>query len=216
MIKGVLFDMDGLMFDTERIWSESWLETGRQWGIPITEAIVCSMRGRNHDGCDEICRQNFGPQFDAPAFRAAATQRMRAQVDRDGVPVKPGLKALLQELRRRDIPAILATSTTRNTALSYLERAGVGEYFKGAVCGDEVQNSKPHPEVFLKAAALTGAAPQCCMVLEDSPNGIRAGAAAGCVPVMVPDLTLPDGEMQSLAAHIIPSLADAIPLLDEL
>ena len=133
-----------------------------------------------------------------------------------GLPKRPGLDELLEELARRDLPAVLATSTGRATALRYLELARVNRYFKGAVCGDEVEHGKPAPDIFLRAAALAGAAPGQCMVLEDSPNGLRAGAAAGCRAVMVPDLDPATPELAALAAAVVPSLREAIPLLDTL
>ena len=129
---------------------------------------------------------------------------------------QPGLLPLLEELKARGIPAALATSTTRPTAWGYLTRAGVKDYFAASVCGGEVERPKPNPDVFLKAAGLLGLDPGTCMVLEDSPNGIRAGAAAGCKAVMVPDLMEPTGELRALAAAIVPDLFAVVPLLDTL
>lgn len=216
MIKAVLFDMDGLMFDTERMYHDSWLELGRQRGIAMTEALVAEMRGRNREGCVALCKAAFGPDFDFMELRSACVERMEAQIAAKGLPKRPGLDELLEELARRGLPAVLATSTGRATALRYLELAGVSRYFKGAVCGDEVEHSKPAPDIFLRAAALAGAAPGQCMVLEDSPNGLRAGAAAGCRAVMVPDLDPATPELAALAAAVVPSLREAIPLLDAL
>ena len=149
-------------------------------------------------------------------LRGACVERMEAQIAAKGLPKRPGLDELLEELARRDLPAVLATSTGRVTALRYLELARVNRYFKGAVCGDEVEHGKPAPDIFLRAAALAGAAPGQCMVQEDSPNGLRAGAAAGCRAVMVPDLDPATPELAALAAAVVPSLREAIPLLDTL
>ena len=215
MIKAVLFDMDGLMFDTERMYHDSWLELGRQRGLAMTEALA-GMRGRNREGCVALCKAAFGPEFDFMELRGACVERMEAQIAAKGLPKRPGLDELLEELARRDLPAVLATSTGRATALRYLELARVNRYFKGAVCGDEVEHGKPAPDIFLRAAALAGAAPGQCMVLEDSPNGLRAGAAAGCRAVMVPDLDPATPELAALAAAVVPSLREAIPLLDTL
>ena len=208
MIKAVLFDMDGLMFDTERMYHDSWLELGRQRGLAMTEALVAGMRGRNREGCVALCKAAFGPEFDFMELRGACVERMEAQIAAKGLPKRPGLDELLEELARRDLPAVLA--------LRYLELARVTRYFKGAVCGDEVEHGKPAPDIFLRAAALAGAAPGQCMVLEDSPNGLRAGAAAGCRAVMVPDLDPATPELAALAAAVVPSLREAIPLLDTL
>lgn len=214
MIEAVLFDMDGLMFDTERMYQKAWLQAGRQMGAPMEPEIVDRLRGRNREGCARVCREVFGEDFDFDAMRTACRALMARWIEEDGLPVKPGLYELLAELERRGIPAVLATSTTRDSAWGHLQRAKVDRYFLGAVCGDEVSHSKPDPEVFLKAAALAGKDPARCMVLEDSPAGVRAGAAAGCFTVMVPDLTAPDEELKKLADEILPGLRDVIPLLD--
>ena len=214
MIEAVLFDMDGLMFDTERMYQKAWLQAGRQMGVPMEPEIVDRLRGRNREGCARVCREVFGEEFDFDAMRTACRALMARWIEEDGLPVKPGLYELLAELERRGIPAVLATSTTRDSAWGHLQRAKVDRYFLGAVCGDEVSHSKPEPEVFLKAAALAGKDPARCMVLEDSPAGVRAGAAAGCFTVMVPDLTAPDEELRKLADEILPGLRDVIPLLD--
>ena len=214
MIEAVLFDMDGLMFDTERMYQKAWLQAGRQMGAPMELEIVDRLRGRNREGCARVCREVFGEEFDFDAMRTACRALMARWIEEDGLPVKPGLYELLAELERRGIPAVLATSTTRDSAWGHLQRAKVDRYFLGAVCGDEVSHSKPDPEVFLKAAALAGKDPARCMVLEDSPAGVRAGAAAGCFTVMVPDLTTPDEELKKLADEILPGLRDVIPLLD--
>lgn len=214
MIQAVIFDMDGLMFDTERMYQKAWLQAGRQMGAPMEPEIVDRLRGRNREGCARVCREAFGEDFDFDAMRTACRALMARWIEEDGLPVKPGLYELLAELERRGIPAVLATSTTRDSAWGHLQRAKVDRYFLGAVCGDEVSHSKPHPEVFLKAAALAGKDPARCLVLEDSPAGVRAGAAAGCFTVMVPDLTAPDEELKKLADEILPGLRDVIPLLD--
>ena len=183
-------------------------------GVPMRPEVVDRMRGRNRLGCAQVCREVFGEDFDFDAMRTVCRAIMARWIEEDGLPVKPGLYELLAELERRGIPAVLATSTTRDSAWGHLQRAKVDRYFLGAVCGDEVTRSKPHPEVFLKAAALAGKDPKNCLVLEDSPAGVRAGAAAGCFTVMVPDLTGPDEELKALAGAILPDLTQVIPLLD--
>ena len=214
MIEAVLFDMDGVMFDTERMYQKAWLQAGRQMGVPMEPEIVDRLRGRNREGCARVCREIFGEDFDFDSMRTACRALMARWIEENGLPVKPGLYELLAELERRGIPAVLATSTTRDSAWGHLQRAKVDRYFLGAVCGDDVSRSKPDPEVFQKAAALAGRDPKNCLVLEDSPAGVRAGAAAGCCTVMVPELTAPDEEPRALADEILPGLKDVIPLLD--
>ena len=216
MIEAVLFDMDGLMFDTERLWTEAWMATAEAEGLPVNLDVVVAMRGCNRAGCKRVCLERLGPDFDFDDYQAKARVVMDRLVDEHDLPKKPGLVELLKELERRGLPAVVCTSTRRVITEGYLKRAGINGYFKGLVCGDDVQHGKPDPEVFLKGAALAGRAPERCMVLEDSPNGIRAGAAAGCKAVMVPDLMEPTDELQTLTAAIVPDLFAVVPLLDTL
>ena len=216
MIEAALFDMDGLMFDTERMWAEAWGRVAGTWGLAGIDEVVNGMRGRNREGCRQVCLAAYGADFDFDDFQARAREEMAALIAARGLPKKPGLVALLEELHRRGLPAVVATSTRRSTTQSYLALAEVDRYFRGVVGGDDVSRGKPDPEVFLKAAALAGADPARCLVLEDSPNGVQAGAAAGCRVVMVPDLTAPDEALRALAAAVVPDLFAVIPLLDTL
>lgn len=216
MIEAVLFDMDGLMFDTERMWAQAWLQEGLAMGLPMTEEVVALMRGCNRDGCRRVCCAAFGETVDFDTLHLRARQAMFTMVEERGLTKMPGLDALLAELAARNIPAVVCTSTRSTTTAGYLKRADVDRFFVGIVGGDNVQHSKPHPEVFLKGAALAGKDPARCMVLEDSANGVRAGAAAGCQTVMVPDLTPPNDELRALAAAVVPDLFAVIPLLDTL
>ena len=188
MLQGALFDMDGLMFDTERIGRDGWLAAARQLGIAIPGTVIAAMRGTGTDAC----RALFNAAIPGAHYDEAHALRLRYAdevIRREGLPVKPGLYELLDWLGAQGIPAVLATSTRRETALAYLEAAGVADRFAAAVFGPEVRRPKPAPDVFLAAAAAIGAAPAACVVLEDSPNGLKAARAAGCKAVVVPDLT---------------------------
>ena len=214
MVKGVLFDMDGLMFDTERMSLEAWRFAGRQLGFAPRDEFLLALRGSMGDEARAKLQREFGPGFDYDRTRQVRLTYADSWIEQHGMPVKPGLLPLLEELKARGIPAALATSTTRPTAWGYLTRAGVKDYFAASVCGGEVERPKPNPDVFLKAAGLLGLDPGTCMVLEDSPNGIAAAHAAGCIPVMVPDLTQPDPALRALCARVVPSLDQVIPLLE--
>ncbi|WP_302200796.1 HAD family phosphatase [uncultured Gemmiger sp.] len=187
MIQGVLFDMDGLMFDTERIGRDGWQAAARNLGIAVPESLLVAMRGT---GVAQ-CRALFNAAIPGNLYDTARAQRLQyadAWIEQHGVPVKPGLQALLAWLQTQRIPAVLATSTGREKALGYLRRAGVEQYFAAAVFGPEVAHPKPEPDIFLAAAAAIGAAPEHCVVLEDSPNGLQAAKAARCQAIVVPDL----------------------------
>lgn len=214
MLQGVLFDMDGLMFDTERLGREGWLYAAARLGIVIPEQVVSDMRGTGVDQCRELFNRSIpGGLYDkAHELRISYAEE---QIERHGVPVKPGLGELLEYLRKESIPAVLATSTPRDRAERYLELAGVREDFTAAVCGSEAARPKPAPDIFLAAAAAIGADPGRCVVLEDSPNGLRAAKAAGCRAVVVPDLTPAPPPEEGLWDFNVENLRQVIPLLKQ-
>ncbi len=214
MIKGVLFDMDGLMFDTESVYTIYWKKLAEDRGLTMTEDMVGALRGTTKQAHLLQFHDWFGmneEQGDALIEECHACTA--AHIDRNPVPYKDGLLVLLKELNARGIPAAVATATRRARTEELLARAGIRDCFAATVCGDEVKKGKPDPEVFLRAAAAIGVPPEECIVLEDSHNGIRAAKAAGAMPIMVPDLAPVTDEMRALCTHILPSLNEVIPLL---
>lgn len=212
MIQGVLFDMDGLMFDTERIGRHGWYTAARELGITIPDTVLSSLRGT---GVKE-CRQIFNSAIPGRLYDTARAIRLRFAdefIAQYGLPVKPGLYPLLSWLRENNIPAALATSSNREKAMGYLHQAGVADYFSGAAFGPEVPNAKPAPDVFLLAAASIHADPNACVVLEDSPNGLKAARAAGCRAIVVPDLNPAPPSSDGLWDAKVSTLADVIPVL---
>lgn len=212
MLQGALFDMDGLMFDTERIGRDGWQSAARQLGLTISESLIASMRGTGTDAC----RALFNAAIPGGRYDEARALRLRyaeQTIRREGLPVKPGLTELLGWLRGQGIPAVLATSTRRELAMDYLRMAGVADCFAAAVFGPEVPRPKPAPDVFLAAAAAVGADPAACAVLEDSPNGLKAARAAGCRAIVVPDLTPAPPRAEGLWDACVPTLRDAVPVL---
>ena len=216
MIQGVIFDMDGLMFDTERIYQRASIEAGRRLGAPSTDEVGLRIRGRNVADSRRLFGEMFGDSVDYDAVRAIRTQIADETIAANGLPPKPGLYELVDALDARGIKAALATSTAREKAMQYLALAGLTGRFAASVCGDEVAVSKPDPGIFLRAAALLGVPAEACIVLEDSPNGITAAHRAHAKPVMVPDLTPPDDALRAVCAAVVPTLSDVIPLLDTL
>ena len=208
-----MFDMDGLMFDTERIGRDGWHKAAEILHIDLPEEIIAAMRGTGTDRCREI----FNAAIPGSLYDTAHNLRLRYAdevIAANGVPVKPGLRELLRRLKASDIPAVLATSTRREKALAYLQQTDVERYFTAAVFGPEVARPKPAPDIFLAAAAAIHADPAHCVVLEDSPNGLRAARAAGCKAVVVPDITPIPPESEGLWAARAATLADVIPLLE--
>ena len=213
MINGVIFDMDGLMFDTEKIYGIYWRQVSIELGYPMDDALVTMMCGAVRDFQIEAIRARMGDDAPAEAIIDECMRRTRAYIAHNPIPFKPGLVELLTALQRRGIPVAVATGTRRVSADDMITRAQLSDYIDAMVCGDEVTACKPDPEIFLKAAALIGVPPQECMVLEDSYNGIRAAHAAGALPIMIPDTMQPTDEIRALCAHVFDRLDDVIDIL---
>lgn len=208
-IRAALFDMDGLMFDTERLSDEVWFGLGPKYGIAVTPADMERLRGRSYEDGRAAFLEAHGADFPYDALAAearAAWTRKLAQ----GVPLRPGLFAALDFFKSRGIPMAVASSTGRALVAQNLRLSGTASYFSAVICGDMVARSKPEPDIFLAAARALNTPPAACLVLEDSPNGVRAGAAAGCVTVMIPDICPATDELRGLAQAILPTLA-AVP-----
>ena len=212
-IEAVVFDMDGLMFDTERISQRAWGIAGRECGIENGEELVYSALGRSSSEIKEILTQLCGADFPYERFYRRKIQVMDEAISRDGLPVKPGLIELLRYLKKTGLRAAVATSTIKSRAMSYFKMAGVTDYFDVIATGDMVSRGKPHPDVFLKACEMLGIAPQRCLALEDSFNGIRAAHAGGLIPIMIPDLVEPDEQILPLLEQKLGSLYEVIEFL---
>lgn len=210
MIKGVIFDMDGLMFDSERLSLEGWRLVGKTFGYSDMDSFLLQIRGLNQKRIAGIFHDRYGADADYEAALKIRMNYMYDWIDKNGIPIKPGLYELLDYLKAANIPAALATSSHREKAERFLRAAGVRDYFSSFTCGDMVEHSKPDPDIFLKAAAGLGQRPQDCLVLEDSPNGIRAGIAAGCRVIAIPDLSPVETELLGQIAAQYESLDQVI------
>lgn len=190
MLQGAIFDMDGLLLDTERVYQVCWLETARAFGQEENQEFPLAVSGSNGDSMLRIVHQYY-PAVDAPAFVADCFARVFAVLDRDGPRVKPGVREILAYLRSRGVKTAVASSSGTDRVRANLRRVDLPGLFDAVVSGQEVERNKPAPDIFLLAAEQIGCAPASCWVFEDSLNGIRAALAAGCVPVMIPDITPP-------------------------
>lgn len=214
MIQGVIFDMDGLMFDTERMWATFWPEALARVGLPYKEGLAEAARGTAGETAYRVLRRFYGEECDAAgiwaAFNAVAEREFSSGTP---VPKKPGLDELLAWLDGQGVPMAVASSSKKPLILHHLDGHGLRHYFKAILSGADVERAKPDPQLFLLAAQRLGVAPERCLVLEDSYNGVRAGAAGGFVTVMVPDLAPADAEMRSLYTAECASLADVLTQL---
>lgn len=201
----VVFDMDGLLLDTESLFRDVAFSVCEGLGYAMVDEIHLAMIGLPSDSSDILLRERFGAGFPLDAYKLGCRTQFRGRCE-VGVPVKTGAAALLARLRELAIPAAVATSTAREPATEHLERAGLLPLFAAVVTRDDVVHGKPHPEPFLKAANRLGVDPKTCLALEDSHNGIRAAHAAGMAVVMIPDLLPPTDEIAALCAAVMPDL----------
>lgn len=212
MINGVIFDMDGTMFDTERMWASFWVPALDALGLPYKEGLDDAARGTAGENLLRVLRDFYGPDCDAGAI-VDSLQRVADEAFAAPVPKKPGLDALLAWLDAQDIPMAVASSSTESTIRRNLDNWGMTHFFRAIVSGQHVAHSKPDSEIFLLAAQKLGVKPQECLVLEDSYNGVRAGAAGGFVTVMVPDLAPANDEMRQLYTLECASLDEVLEKL---
>ncbi len=208
-VRAVIFDMDGLMLDSQRPATDAWTRAVASLGYRLTEDLNLQLLGRTPRDSDAILRAAFGADFPVDTARDAARQLFRELTRGRGIPVKPGLRELLDFLEGRAIQTAVASSSPRAACVRHLQQADLLQRFAVLVCGDEVTAGKPAPEIFLTAASQLGVRPEACVVLEDSFAGIRAAHAAGMIPIMVPDLHLPDEDTRTLAYSVVPTLHQA-------
>lgn len=212
--RAVLFDMDGVIFDSERAQRACWQAVGDRLGLGDLTEVYRDCVGVTEAAAGEILARAYGPDFDWHDFRRQSTALYLERYGESGLPLKPGVGEILTGLHARGVPLALATSTKGELARRFLARAGVLDKFDEVVTGDQIRRSKPDPEIFLTACARLGAAPEASWVVEDSFNGVRAAHAGGFHTLMVPDLLTPDGEMEALADVILPSLFEAKAYLE--
>lgn len=213
MIRSVIFDMDGLMFDTERLYVRSLEEyVGPKTGIAFPRERILKTLGCNHADFERLFPTLFGTAISFRACYEMIETWMKNEMETNGVPVKPGLYDLLEALKARDIRMALATGTSRPIAMEYLKRTNTLSYFDALVCGDQVTHGKPDPEIFLLACKAIDGKPETTAVFEDSVNGLTAAHNGGFFSICVPDLIDPLPRLNFTPNAVFRSLDEAIPL----
>lgn len=207
-MKAVVFDMDGVLFDTEKLCMDSWILLGEEMGIEGIEEYMIRCIGRNAKDSEQLFYETYGYGYDYPALRKLSSEREHEKIDREGMPIKLGVYEILQYLKDNGYQIGLASSTRYATVMKHLTNTKLVDYFKVVVTGDMVEKSKPNPEIYLLACEKLGVDPSTTYAIEDSPNGIRAAFSAGMIPLMVPDMIQPDEEMVEKSHRIFKDLLE--------
>ncbi len=213
LYKAVVFDMDGVIFDSERAVMQCWKEVASRHNIPDIEKAILACTGTTMVRTREIMLNMYGADFPYDEYARESSAIFHSRYDGGRLPMKPGVKELLTFLKERGKKIALASSTRQQVVTDELRDAGIIEYFDRIICGDMVSRSKPAPDIFLKACEELNISPSDSYAIEDSYNGIRAAHAGGLHPIMVPDLLPADEEMQSLAEIVLPSLTSVMEYL---
>lgn len=215
-IELIIFDMDGLMFDSEKISYESWVSAAKLHGYTVSEEMFHKTIGTNMDKTRMIYEEHFGQSFPMDKVIQDRKRISEEIIDKNGIPIKSGLFELLDYLKNNDIKLAVATSASRDRALKFLTMSGVVDYFDCIVCGDEVKESKPHPEIFLKACKKLLCKPSSAIVLEDSMAGIEAAYEGGMIPIMIPDIVQPTKETFNKVYMVCDDLSSVITIIENL
>ncbi len=206
-VAGVVFDMDGLLLDTEQLYFAAFKRTLTTLGLPQDDDLFRSLVGTNSTLGNQLLTAGLAGRVSLEDFNAVWDPDIAIELQK-GVPVKPGVRPMAEALTAAGIPYIVATSTRTEKAQAHLAKAGIGDLFEQVIGGDQVARSKPAPDIFLKAADALGVCPALCAAFEDSENGVRAAHAAGMITVQVPDVVPPSPTLMALGHHIAPSLLD--------
>ena len=216
MVKAVIFDMDGLLLDTEKLLVRFWQEAAREAGFPMTREIALNIRSMHRSFAIPYLKSVLGEGFDYLKIRSRRMELMNEHLAKHGLELKKGAKELLTYLNRNKIPAAVATATDYERAEKYLKETEIFGYFDKIICATMVKVGKPQPDIYIYAASELGLEPSECAALEDSPNGVKSAAAAGCRTIMVPDLTEPDEELSRIIAAKAGSLDEVIDILEKI
>lgn len=212
-MKAVIFDMDGVLFDTESVCMKAWDYTGEKMGVGKAGYMVLKTLGMTAEKAIEIIRAEFGADFDAVKFKQMAREYSYHYFDTYGVPEKKGLYEILDYLKSKGFKIALASSTSAQSVYHHLQEKGIESYFDAVVCGDMVEKSKPEPDIYLKACAELNEKPESCVAVEDSRNGLLSAHRAGLQVIMVPDLWQGEPETDSFLFAKCKDLTEIMTIL---
>ena len=204
--KAVIFDMDGIIFDSERLILDCWEKVGEKYQFVNIREVCINCIGTNRVRTKEIVCAYYGENFPYDEYSKEATGLFREYVQTKGLPVKKGVRELLQYLQAEKIPIGLASSTRLAIVEEELRMTGLYDYFQVVMGGDQLKRSKPEPDIYLLTCEKMGILPKCAYAIEDSYNGIRSAYSAGMMPIMVPDILQADDEMKEKSVAVLQDL----------
>ncbi len=212
-MKAVIFDMDGVLFDTESVCMKAWDYAGELMGVGKAGYMVLKTLGMNADKAIEIIRDEFGDDFDAVKFKQTGREYSYHYFNTYGVPEKPGLYEILDYLKNKGYKIALASSTSAQSVHHHLQEKDIEKYFDAVICGDMVEKSKPEPDIYLKACKELNEKPSNCVAIEDSKNGLLSAHRAGMKVIMVPDLWQGEIETDSFLMAKCENLTEIMTVL---
>ena len=216
MIKAIIFDMDGLMIDSERVTFECYQERLKDMNLTMDEEFYKTLLGKPIKGIYQRFYDVYGNDFPIENVIQDVHQLMAERFETEGVPVKKGLVELLHYLKDNNYKTIVATSSNRDRVDKILAQAKITEFFDDSICGDEVTKGKPNPEVFLKSCQKLGVNVDEAIVLEDSEAGIQASYDANIKVICIPDMKYPEKQYEDKTFKILKDLTEVTAYLKEL
>lgn len=213
--QAAIFDMDGLLLDTERVCMQAFEQACQQLSLTFVKSAYLKIIGRNAKGIEEAIMSHYAPYTEYAPLRKAWMDGYWPIVENEAIPIKPGVVDLLTWLQSESIPIAVATSTHQTLAATKLRLAGIDHFFEHISSGCEVKQGKPHPEIFLLAAKRLHIQPEKCLAFEDSSNGVISALAAKMQVYQVPDLVIPDTDIIALGHRIKPSMKDVLTELKQ-
>ena len=213
--KAVLFDMDGVIIDSEQVVIDCWKVTADKYGIPDIEVFCRKVLGVNAENTRKVFNKMYEGRFSYDDYKPQMRELFVKKFDDGDVPVKPGARQLLMYLKENGIATALCSSTSEAAVKREMRAVGLYDYFDVFVCGDQVTKSKPDPEIWIKGMEQLGVKAPDCAGIEDSFNGVKSAKAAGLYTIMVPDLVPPDEELRATADIILPSLNQVLELVSK-
>ncbi|MBR6771583.1 MAG: HAD family phosphatase [Lachnospiraceae bacterium] len=215
MTNAIVFDMDGVLFDTERIGCQCWEEVAREMKLGDLSEGMKGCIGLNQNDAEALMRKLYGKDFPFQDYKDTVRMLMKRRILEEGLPLKEGVVEILEYLTAQGYIVGLASSTSKESVMGHLDQSGLTDYFRTIITGDMVEHSKPMPDIYLKACTELGVTPVNAVAIEDSFNGIKSAYRAGMKPIMVPDMVEPTPEIEAMLYGKFYSLLDVMEYLIE-